>query len=133
MTSHQAFRRLNRAIDNPVYDRRCKHGIESVISFPAGMPFVHRMGAHPCNDAVLTINDRIITSPQVVDALVDASSHSNPRTWREAALDSGDTLIADQYGGDVIDALIESGIVSIADVANAIAAVRAKWDEEEAA
>lgn len=133
MTTNKTFRRLIRAIDNPVYDRRCKHGAESVATFEAGMPFVHLMGVHPCNDAVLTINDRIINNPMLVEALIAASSQSNPKTWRESALASGDTLIADQYSSQIIDVLMESGIVSVTDVTNAIAAVRAKWDEEEAA
>lgn len=133
MTTNKTFRRLIRTIDNPIYDRRCKHGAESVASFEIGMPFVHLMGVHPCNDAVLTINDRIINNPMLVEALIAASSQSNPKTWREAALASGDTLIADQYSSQIIDVLMESGIVSVTDVTNAIAAVRAKWDEEEAA
>ena len=119
MAEHKLMR-LTRAVPNPQHDGRNKHGLSAIKSFPEGK-LIHFW---PTNDgacALLTVDDRVMPLDlreallPAAEEVVAPASKAEVMAYRQ--LEGG------SHDHEVLDELLRSGVLTLAQLDKACAAV----------
>lgn len=113
--------RLSKDIANPEYDKRCKYGIKQYATFKAGTFFEGKPINVPADylrvEAAYACNKDWHIQGDTAALLIDNSVESEPNTWDEIAIIGG---AWHHMAGDVVQAMLDNGIVSIDQVKAAL-------------
>lgn len=129
--------RVTTEFKNPKRDRRCSHGFASLDVIPAGTFVRYRdNSAQRCAPTVAIMRPGKRASIGVDYAAVDLFKPgaanieaSEPRTAAEMLC----ALDVEHCADHVLQMLMDAGKINAADIGQAVAALEAKWDAEEAA
>jgi hypothetical protein len=125
MTTHQLMR-LVRAVPNPRHDGRSKHSLAAVKSFPQGK--LMHLWPEGREQALLIVDGRVMPS-DVRDLLLAAAEQVVAPADKDEVM-AFHQLDEQPHDADVLEALLASGAITLAqlDIACAIVAQRLERD-----